>query len=93
MEDGHPDGRLHRRRRHGVGYEWTWNTQVGPVPLLFQLEAGAAGAIEFQAALDHVKNGNDYLTELRLYAGSMNDWVGDPARPVEASEAVLARAS
>ena len=52
----------------GMGYEWTWNTQVGPVPLLFQLEAGAAGAIEFQAALDHVKNGNDYLTELRLYA-------------------------
>jgi len=32
-------------------------------------------------------------TELRLYAGSMNDWVGDPARPVEVSEAVFARAS
>lgn len=52
----------------GGGYEWTWNTQVGPVPVFLQLEAGAAGAIEFQAALDHVKNGNDYLTELRLYA-------------------------
>ncbi len=46
----------------------------------------------------HAKIACDYLasvgyTELRLYAGSMNDWVGDPARPVEVSEAVLARAS
>ena len=46
----------------------------------------------------HAKIACDYLASvgyagLRLYAGSMNDWVGDPARPVEVSEAVLARAS
>lgn len=46
----------------------------------------------------HAKIACDYLASvgyagLRLYAGSMNDWVGDPARPVEVSEAVFARAS
>ncbi len=52
----------------GMGYEWTWNTQVGPVPVFLQLEAGAAGALEFQAAVDRERGDNDYLTELRLYA-------------------------
>ena len=52
----------------GFGYEWTWNTQVGPVPVFLQLEAGLSGAVEFQAAIDRVKGGNDYLTELRIYA-------------------------
>ena len=54
----------------GMGYEWTWNMQVGPVPLFFQLEAGASGAVQFNAALWEKGNtrANDYLTELRLYA-------------------------
>ena len=54
----------------GMGYEWTWNMQVGPVPVFFQLEAGAAGALQFNAALWEKGNAraNDYLTELRLYA-------------------------
>ena len=46
----------------------------------------------------HAKIACDYLasegySNLYLYAGSMNDWASDPARPVEVSEAVLARAS
>ncbi len=52
----------------GYGYEWTWNTQVGPVPVFLQLGLGAAGAVEFNAAVDHTRNANDYLTELRIYA-------------------------
>ena len=40
----------------------------------------------------------DYLasagySRLYLYAGSMNDWIRDPARPVEASSVAFAKAS
>ena len=54
----------------GMGYEWSWNFQLGPIPFLLQLEAGAAGAVQFNAALWEKGNtrANDYLTELRLYA-------------------------
>lgn len=52
----------------GGGFEYTWNTQVGPVPVFLQLEAGAAAAVEFRAAVDHTQKANDYLTELRIYA-------------------------
>lgn len=46
----------------------------------------------------HAKIACDYLAaegydHLYLYAGSMNDWASDPARPVERTEAVFARAS
>lgn len=46
----------------------------------------------------HAKIACDYLasvgyTGLRLYAGSMNDWTSDPARPVERTEVPFARAS
>lgn len=46
----------------------------------------------------HAKIACDYLasagyTSLYLYAGSMNDWVSDPARPVEHSGVSFAMAS
>lgn len=43
----------------GMGYEWTWNMQVGPVPVFFQLEAGAAGASSQRRSLE---KGNAGLT-------------------------------
>lgn len=46
----------------------------------------------------HAKIACDYLAsvgydQLYLYAGSMNDWTSDPARPIERSEVPFARAS
>ena len=46
----------------------------------------------------HAKIACDYLasagySRLYLYAGSMNDWIRDPARPVEASSVAFAKAS
>lgn len=46
----------------------------------------------------HAKIACDYLasagySKLYLYAGSMNDWMRDPARPVEASSVAFAKAS
>ena len=46
----------------------------------------------------HAKIACDYLasagySRLYLYAGSMNDWMRDPARPVEASSVAFAKAS
>lgn len=46
----------------------------------------------------HAKIACDYLASegysaLYLYAGSMNDWASDPARPIERSEVPFARAS
>ena len=46
----------------------------------------------------HAKIACDYLASvgyrhLYLYAGSMNDWVSDPARSVEVSEIAFAKAS
>ena len=46
----------------------------------------------------HAKIACDYLASegysaLCLYAGSMNDWASDPARPIERSEVPFARAS
>ena len=46
----------------------------------------------------HAKIACDYLasagySRLYLYAGSMNDWIRDPARPVEASSVAFANAS
>lgn len=52
----------------GYGMEWTWNTQVGPVPMLAQLELGASGLVNFNAAVNHQVMDNDYLTQLRIYA-------------------------
>lgn len=52
----------------GVGYEWTWNTQAGPVPLLAQLELGASAIVDFNAAVDNVAKGTDYLTQLYIYS-------------------------
>lgn len=52
----------------GMGYEWTWNTQAGPVPLLAQLELGASTIVDFNAAVDNVAKGTDYLTQLYIYS-------------------------
>ena len=46
----------------------------------------------------HAKIACDYLaaagySQLRLYAGSMNDWASDPSRPIEQIERAFARAS
>lgn len=46
----------------------------------------------------HAKIACDYLvaagySKLRLYAGSMNDWASDPARPIVQSGQAFARAS
>ena len=46
----------------------------------------------------HAKIACDYLasvgySKLYLYAGSMNDWMRDSARPVEASSVAFAKAS
>ena len=51
----------------GMGYEWSWNFQLGPIPFLLQLEAGAAGTVSFTSQFNP-QGGEDYLTELRLYA-------------------------
>ncbi len=52
----------------GMGHEWTWNTQVGPVPVLAQLELGGAAIIDFNAAVNRQVMDNDYLTQLYIYA-------------------------
>lgn len=52
----------------GMGYEWTWNTQAGPVPLLAQLELGASAIVDFNAAVDNVAKDTDYLTQLYIYS-------------------------
>lgn len=46
----------------------------------------------------HAKIACDYLAaagyrHLYLYAGSMNDWASDPARPIEHTDRTFARAS
>lgn len=46
----------------------------------------------------HAKIACDYLaaagySRLRLYAGSMDDWTSDPARPIERTDGAFARAS
>lgn len=46
----------------------------------------------------HAKIACDYLaaagySQLRLYAGSMNDWASDPSRPIEQFDRAFARAS
>ena len=46
----------------------------------------------------HAKIACDYLasegySHLYLYAGSMNDWASDPARPIERSSVMFAKAS
>lgn len=46
----------------------------------------------------HAKIACDYLASegynnLYLYAGSMNDWTSDPARPVQRSQVAFAKAS
>ena len=52
----------------GYGMEWTWNTQVGPVPVLAQLELGASAIVHFDAAVNRQVMDNDYLTQLSIYA-------------------------
>ena len=52
----------------GYGMEWTWNTQVGPVPVLAQLELGASAVVHFDAAVNRQVMDNDYLTQLSIYA-------------------------
>ncbi|MBE5056856.1 S-layer homology domain-containing protein [Pseudoflavonifractor sp. DSM 107456] len=52
----------------GMGYEWTWNTQAGPVPLLAQLELGASAIVDFNAAVDNVAKDTDYLTQFYIYS-------------------------
>lgn len=52
----------------GYGMEWTWNTQVGPVPVLAQLELGASAIVHFGAAVNRQVMDNDYLTQLSIYA-------------------------
>ena len=52
----------------GYGMEWTWNYQVGPVPMLVQLELGASAAMHFDAAVNRQVMDNDYLTQLSIYA-------------------------
>ena len=46
----------------------------------------------------HAKIACDYLasegySNLYLYASSMNDWASDPARPIERSSVMFAKAS
>lgn len=52
----------------GYGMEWTWNYQVGPVPVLVQLELGASAVVHFDAAVNRQVMDNDYLTQLSIYA-------------------------
>lgn len=52
----------------GYGMEWTWNYQVGPVPMLVQLELGASAVMHFDAAVNRQVMDNDYLTQLSIYA-------------------------
>ena len=52
----------------GLGYEWTWNFMDGPIPLVAQLELGAAASLSFTSLWNPEDQGEDYLTRLRLYA-------------------------
>lgn len=56
------------------------------------------GVIVYCQSGIHAKIACDYLaqagySQLYLYAGSMNDWTSDPARPVERTGQAFARAS
>ncbi|MEC4177030.1 rhodanese-like domain-containing protein [Adlercreutzia sp. R7] len=56
------------------------------------------GVIVYCQSGIHAKIACDYLvqagySQLYLYAGSMNDWTSDPARPVERTDRAFARAS
>lgn len=56
------------------------------------------GVIVYCQSGIHAKIACDYLaqagySQLHLYAGSMNDWTSDPARPVERTDQAFARAS
>lgn len=52
----------------GAGYEWDWNFQVGPVPMFIEIGVGAAGSLNFAAAIDHTTDTNTYLTRVRANA-------------------------
>lgn len=52
----------------GYGYNWSSNFQVGPVPMFLELGAGVAGTVDFNAAVNHEENLNDYLTQLEINA-------------------------
>ena len=53
-----------RRLWHGVDLEHTG----APFPMLAQLELGASGLVNFNAAVNHQVMDNYYLTQLRIYA-------------------------
>lgn len=52
----------------GYGYNWSSNFQVGPVPMFLELGAGVAGTVDFNAAVNHEEDLNDYLTQLEINA-------------------------
>lgn len=52
----------------GFGKSWTWNASVGPVPVLAQLAFGAGTVVDFNAAVNHETNVNDYMTYIRIMA-------------------------
>jgi S-layer homology domain. len=52
----------------GLNYDWIYNAQVGPVPVIAELGLGAAVQYRMDIARDNVQNDTDYLSTLRINA-------------------------
>lgn len=52
----------------GYGYEWTYNTSVGPVPVVAQFSLGATAQLNVKVASDKIEDRTDFLTTLRIQA-------------------------
>jgi len=52
----------------GLNYDWIYNAQVGPIPVIAELGLGAAVQYRMDIARDNVQNDTDYLSTLRINA-------------------------